>query len=75
MFKWVSLAFGLVATALVVTYQILGDAGAGRPARLAVALTGGGLAVVWAALWVVHKAAGQRDRTAPPAPDDSRPAP
>jgi drug/metabolite transporter (DMT)-like permease len=73
MWKWVALAFGLVGSALVITYQILGDAGAARPAQLTVAYTGAGLAAAGAVLWVVHKLAAQRDNSKPP--DDSRPTP
>ena len=73
MFKWVTLVFGLVAAALMVTYHVLGEAGAARPARLAVAFTGAGVVAVWAILWVIHKVAGQGDNTGRPDPGDSRP--
>jgi hypothetical protein len=68
MWKWVLLAFGLLGSALVVTYRVLVDAGAARPAQLAVAYTGAGLAAAGAVLWVAHKLAGQRNNPDDPSP-------
>jgi len=75
MWKWVALAFGLVGSALVITYHVMGEAGAARPAQLAVAYVGVGVAAVGAVLWVAHKLAGRRDNPDRAGPDDPPPAP